>query len=113
MVLAAFVRLGKNVSLPFGDASPYDMILDEGKLVRIQGKTGVLKDDFVAFNTRSDCRKYAGLADLFAVYCPQNGKIYLVPIEEVGSGMAHLRLTPAKSKQQKKIHWAKDYEFGV
>jgi hypothetical protein len=49
---------------------------------------------------------------MFGVYSPNTGKVYLVPVSDVPSGGdVKLRLLKAKNNQQKKIHWAQDYEL--
>jgi PD-(D/E)XK endonuclease len=118
VILAALVRLGKHVLLPWGEER-YDLALDEGgKLVRIQCKTGHIRDGCVCFKTCiTDARRplgdggYAGQIDAFAVYCPQNETVYLVPIEAVRTTIsARLRLEPAKNGQTWNVRWARDFE---
>jgi hypothetical protein len=54
---------------------------------------------------------YRGQCDYFAVYCEEFDKIYLIPVDQVGTTGAVLRLTPRKNNQDKNILWAKDYEL--
>jgi hypothetical protein len=54
---------------------------------------------------------YQGQCDYFAVYSAVIGKVYLVPVDEVGTTRAHLRLEPSKNRQEKNVRWAKDYEL--
>ena len=90
MILAALVRMGKSVLIPWGEER-YDLALDEGgRLVRIQCKTGHVRDGCVCFKTSiTDARRplgdgeYAGQIDAFAVYCPQIERVYLIPIDEM------------------------------
>src|SRR5437660_8322604 len=87
VILAALAKLGKHVLIPWGEER-YDLALDAGgRLVRIQCKTGHIRDGCVCFKTSiTDARRplggggYAGQIDVFAVYCPQNETVYLVPI---------------------------------
>lgn len=118
-VLAALVQAGKQVLVPWG-AQRYDLVIDEGdRFRRIQVKCGWLKNGAICFNTASlayhiggGARSYAGEIDLFAVYCPQTGKVYLVPIEDVPTGrQASLRVAPTGNGQLRGIRWAKDYEL--
>ena len=52
VILPAPVRLGKRVLMPWGEER-YDLALDEGgTLVRIQCKTGHIRDGCVCFKTR-------------------------------------------------------------
>lgn len=120
-VLAAFVQAGYLVLLPFGTGCHYDFVVDDGvNLIRVQVKTGRLRKGCVLFATYSTNgskgssrrRLYKGLADLFGVYCPDNDKIYLVPVEDVPTE-GRLRLLSPRNNQRCKIRWASDYEFGV
>ena len=84
------VRLGKSVLIPWGERR-YDLMIDEGhRVVRIQCKTGILRNGCVVFKTcitdaRRQCAdgRDAGQIDAFAVYCPRTSGVYLVPIEAV------------------------------
>jgi hypothetical protein len=50
MVLAALVRAGYRVSIPFGENHRYDVIADDGaQLLRIQVKTGRLRGGAINF----------------------------------------------------------------
>ena len=50
--------------------------------------------------------------DAVAIYCPDNGGCYLVPIEDVrGRGNLHLRLAPARNHQEFAITYAEPYAF--
>lgn len=119
-VLATLVSAGFVVAIPFGVAK-YDLIIDGNDgLKRVQCKTGRLKNGAVSFNVYSVKRQsgggwstvcYQGEADLFGVYCPQNDKVYLVPVDDHVGSIA-LRIEPAKNGQ--KIKWrAEDYEVHV
>jgi hypothetical protein len=119
VVLAALVQAGKQVPIPWGE-SRYDLVIDEGgRFLRVQVKCGWLKHGAVCFNTASlayhiggGARPYSGEIDLFAVYCPQTGRVYLVPIEDVPTGrQASLRVDPSGNGQAKGIRWAREYEL--
>jgi hypothetical protein len=45
------------------------------------------------------------------VYCPDNGKCYLVPVGKVASMSGCLRVAPPRNGQKTRIHWAEDYEI--
>ncbi len=130
IILAKLVELGKEILLPWGDHRRYDIAYyessdasDVGKLIRVQCKVGWFYDDGagVEFSTmsvlvkpgRSHIRRgYRGEIEYFAVYCPDNGKIYFIPVEDVPDGSkARLRLKITKNNQQQGILWAKDYEL--
>ncbi|MBD0370706.1 MAG: hypothetical protein ICV60_07735 [Pyrinomonadaceae bacterium] len=115
-ILAAFIEAGYLVLLPFGDGHKYDLVVDDGRHIhRVQCKTGRVRKGCLMFNACSFSgnagtrRDYKGLADLFAVLNPATGKVYIVPVEEVGHTVASLRLDPPLSGQSKRIRWAKSY----
>jgi hypothetical protein len=114
-----FVNKLGTMHKPFGDNQRYDLVVDEeGVFKRIQCKTGRLKDGAISFNTCSSSyhrngqkHSYHGQIDYFGVYCPESRKCYLVPVEDVGTRQAKLRVEPAANSQEKNIHWAEDYEM--
>jgi hypothetical protein len=121
-IIAALTRRGKQLLLPIGDHLRYDLAIDdEGRLLRVQCKTGRLRNGVVSFlpcsiDSRSKrggcvCRSYRGEIELFGVYCPQNRKCYLVPVEDVPQFGCHLRIAPPRNGQKTRIHWAEDYEI--
>jgi PD-(D/E)XK endonuclease len=123
-VSAALVEAGKIVLNPYVHTPRYDLVIDDlGRFFRVQCKTGHLLRGAVYFSTQSlraakrgtEWRRiafdYQGQIEYFGVYCPDNGSVYLVPIEDTATKrMCALRITPAKNNQQKRIRWAKDYE---
>jgi hypothetical protein len=116
------VQMGYAVFLPVGHNHRYDLLLDVGdRFVRVQCKTGRLRDGVIRFNTVSTrCnrydtlrRGYDGEVDGFGVWCPQNGRGYYVPIEDIASGIATLRLARTANNQQRGVRWAADYELAM
>ncbi len=118
-ILASLLKMGKAVLLPFGENHRYDMVVEDGgKFVRIQCKTGRLRNGAVEFNTCSyhyhrgaKKKTYHGCADVFGVYCPDNGMSYLVPVDGVSDRMCRMRVDVPKNNQTKGIRLAKDYEI--
>jgi hypothetical protein len=118
-ILAALVEAGYTVSKPFGDGHKYDYIIDDGStLQRVQCKTGRLKRGCVEFNAYSVAgnsngkrQGYSNLADVFGVYCPDNGDVYLVPVPQVGVGPIFLRIDQTLNNQQKRVRWADEYRL--
>ncbi len=151
-VLNWLVQLGFEVLLPWADHLGYDMayymveehhnfaffVHREVRLVRIQVKTGRLTKDrtCIEFNTVSITanrrginlkKTYVGKAEFFAVYVPDNGKVYLVSVDEApkGSGMTlrfksaglvrgnHKKTycVPYEEINDPRFHWAEDYEI--
>lgn len=117
IVLAALLETGHRPLLPFGDGHPYDIALDsDGRLMRVQCKTGRLIKGAVCFPTSIWCRgnkyrSYRGDIDYFGVYCPDTKQVYLVPVGDVPDRSASLRVDPPANSQTKGIRWAIDYEI--
>lgn len=119
MVFAALLRAGKVVLHPFGDNQRYDLVIDEkGIFKRVQVKTGRIIRGAISFPTCSSyahrkrpSKDYKGQIELFGVYVPKMDKVYLVPVNVVGTRCALLRLEKPKNCQSKNIRWAKDYEL--
>lgn len=119
MILAVLLQAGKVVLQPFGDNQRYDLVIDdEGTFIRVQCKTGRVRDGVVRFNTCSSHHHrgkgwsdYRGQADVFGVYVPETSKVYLVPVEDVPLQRAHFRVDPARNGQEKGVRWGDKYEF--
>ena len=121
ILLSALVHLGKSVLIPWGEER-YDLAVDEGdRFVRIQCKTGFLRNGCVTFKTCiTDARRplgdggYAGQIDAFAVFCPQLWRGFLVPIGALTSPFwGYLRVDPPLNGQVRNIRWARDYEIPI
>jgi hypothetical protein len=122
MVIAALVSHGYLVSIPFGENHRYDVIADDGeRLLRIQIKTGRLRGGIINYACSSTHqhrrsgptanRPYFGQIEFLAVFCPGNGKVYLVPESELVATRAHLRVSPCLNRQLRNIRWAAEYEL--
>jgi hypothetical protein len=122
--MAALIRNGYRISLPFGENQRYDLIADDGeRLLRIQVKTGRLRNGSINFSCssmrRADrnrattwvTRPYTGEIDYLAVYCPQTKEVYLVPESELVSTCGHLRVDPTVNRQGKRIRWAAPFKL--
>ena len=119
-ILSELIRRGYSVLVPSGVNQRYDLVLDlGGRFVRAQCKTGRLHCGAVTFYTRSIRtntkqimkRGYRGDADLFLVYCPENRKVYAVPVMEAPGDRMHLRVSSALNGQARRVRWASDYEL--
>ena len=120
IVVAELIRRGYRVLLPFGTNQRYDLVLDlDGRFVRVQCKTGRLRDGVVRFRSESIRanshkvfrRPYTDEIEMFVVYCPGNERIYAIPIEDVSCGETALRVDPTANNQQKFVRWASQYEL--
>ena len=101
---------GRKVLLPFGDNTRYDLVVENyGRFTRIQCKTGRMRRGAVVFAVASSQyhrggkrQDYRGQADAFGVFCPDNEKIYIIPIEHLPLAReAKLRLTAPRNSQVK------------
>jgi hypothetical protein len=118
-IISCLLRAGKTVLKPFGDNLRYDLVLEEGdRFVRVQCKTGRLRSGAVTFPTCSTYahrghgrRDYRGQADVFAVYCPETDRCYLVPVDGVGSTICVLRVEKSRNGQTKNVRLAADFEL--
>lgn len=118
MVLGALVKRGFEVLVPFGEGQPYDLAVDLGgrDFLRVQCKRAWPMPGCLVFNCRSTDhgrgpQSYAGLADIFGVYFPQNDRVYLVPIDGVAAFEGRLRLQRPLNNQRRGIRFAQDYEI--
>jgi hypothetical protein len=122
--MLALRTAGRKVLVPFGENTRYDLVIDDGiRFVRIQCKTGRLRQGAIRFNTCSTYghhqrpgnarRGYHGEIDYFAIFCPDNGGVYLVPIGELRvKTQGALRVEPSGNSQTRKVRLAADYEVG-
>jgi len=118
-VIRELSRRGYSVSVPVGSNQRYDLIVDVGELLRVQCKTGRLRDGAIRFSTRSTRvnthgsfrRRYVGEVEFFAIYCPDTDGVYFVPIEEAGGSEGCLRVEPPRNRQERGIRWASRYEL--
>jgi hypothetical protein len=119
-ILAELVRRGYQVLIPFGTNQRYDLVFDlDGRFIRAQCKTGRLRKGCVLFNTQSVrtntrgwlTRGYNGEAEIFLIYCPENERIYAVPVEEAPASSGSLRVDETRNGQEEGIRWASDYEL--
>jgi PD-(D/E)XK endonuclease len=119
----AAIQAGLGVCLPLGDER-YDLILDlRPTLLRVQCKWAVFTKGVVQIRTRR-CRRgreglihryyEPGAIDVIAAYCNELDRCYLLPTDlSVGRAAVQLRVTPTLNNQQRRIHWAQDFEFGA
>jgi len=120
-VMASLLKAAEVVLFPFGDNQRYDLVLDrDGVFVRIQVKTGRLKNGAIGFNLCSSyahrgrgTRNYRGQCEFFGVFCPELDEVYLVPVEAVGTSWCSLRVAPLKGSNGREPLWAEDYRVRI
>lgn len=120
--ISAFIELGYECSIPYGNGAKYDFIVDyNGELLRIQCKSSVHpkrngKEDTQAFHfstvsqttntVKTVKHKYTTSdIDYFATYF--QGKVYIVPVEECSTSKT-LRFFPP-SNGNNNYNKAEDY----
>ena len=123
--MAALWDAGYAVSVPFGENTRYDLVIDDGqRLARVQCKTGRLRKGAIIFKTASTyahhrappqpSRHYRGQIEFFGVYCPETRGVYVIPIGDVGpSWQAMLRVEPPRNSQRKRVRFAANYQIGT
>jgi PD-(D/E)XK endonuclease len=118
-VILALRKRGYDVLLPLGENHRYDLAIDDGeKLARVQVKTGRVRGGVIRYNCSSchahrggTARPYFGQIEYLAVYCPETGKVYILPERELTATRAHLRLSAPRNNMRKTIRWARDFEL--
>lgn len=122
-VVAALLEHGYDVLVaPYGGKRRYDLVLDLGdRFVRVQAKTARLTKDggalvaattsFAGLGAARRRVAYRGQIDLFAIFSPDTGRVYLVPVDECPETQIQLRLTPPKNGQRAGVRYAADYEL--
>lgn len=117
IILAHLIRRSHVILMPFGNNQRYDMVVDlgNGNFIRGQCKTGVYRRGCVRFHPCSSgggkkC-DYRNQIEVFWVYCPELDKVYQVPVGDVGTRQALLRVDPPLGGATSGIRWAKDYEL--
>jgi hypothetical protein len=121
-IILALRSRGHTVYVPFGENTRADLIVDRNNdLRRVQCKTGRLRDGAIRFNTcssyahhpnpRNPRRDYLGQIDEFAVFCPETGGVYCVPIEDIPTTEhGSLRVLAPRNNQKKGVRFAAAYE---
>ena len=120
--MLAFVKLGYNVLIPYGDCERYDFVVDiKGNFYKIQVKTSRTEDEeksYIIFNTSSQTTKNGKQVhhsydkeqiDYFMT--TYNSQAYLVPVQETAAREKRLRFLPPKNGQTKGITFASEYEL--
>ena len=123
MIAADLIRRGYRIATPYGEDWNFDLILcrDGLTLERVQCKYSTSNGICVVVRCRSHSltngrvrttkRYTAAMIDWLAVYDPTTDRCYYVPSTELGDGMnvMHLRLTPARNNQRRRVRLASNY----
>jgi len=117
-VLYRLSLAGLPTFVPFGDGSAIDVValLPDDSMLRVQVKSGWVRNGVVLFNSHSTDhgsgeRDYVGVADVFAVFVPALDQVFVVPVEDCPKTKGWLRLEPTRNNQRLRIRMAEDYTF--
>lgn len=115
-VLCYLKRRGYSVALPFGENAPYDLIVESpsGRLYRLQVRWASWTNGVLPLRLRIVSKNYSKTIDqdridIFALW---DGKdAYFIPTAHTKGYRSnlHLRRTPPKNNQKKRIRMASDY----
>ncbi len=118
-VATALTNAGLAVFVPFFNAhSRIDLVYETSarEMRRVQCKSARLVKDVVQFYTCSHTggieREYVGDVDEFGVYCAGTRSVYVIPVSDVPTRYASLRLAPARNNQMRRVRWAEPYRLG-
>jgi hypothetical protein len=119
IVIAEFKKRAIPISIPFGDNERYDVVAEtpDGRLLKVQIKTGWMTDGKVRFHGKSQhtnasgnvYETYDGDVDFFLVYCHELERMYWIHEDEFRTQMS-LRVEEPKQVKPS-INWAEEYEF--
>lgn len=113
-VAAKFLEKGWYVSYPFGDDTPYDLIVDvDGSLMKVQVKHIIERNKTLTVKLVSNTGvTYKEKVDLIAIYEPKNEEVYLIDPKKFESDtIVTLRLEKSKNNQTKGIIMAENYKI--
>lgn len=121
LVTADLITRGFEILLPVSASSPYDMAIHKAnKFYKVQVKYRENHRGYIDFELRrsnssgkrrNHRRMLQNEVDLYAIFCPDTGKVYYINPKEVeGKLVVRLRLnTPTKFRLTKSVRYAKDY----
>ena len=108
---------GFPIYIPFDTSSRFDLLIEQdSKFKKIQIKTGRIKAGAIQFRnysvTSAGPKSYSKLdIDYYGVYCPDNERCYLIPVDICCNAVTSLRIEFPKNNAVSNIRWAKDFEI--
>lgn len=98
------------------------MIADDGQeLHRVQVKTGTMKDGVIRFECKTTYLNHDGEneyksytkdeIDSYAVWSPEMGEVYCIPVEDAGDSAMTLRVSEDIERVTSQTNWTKDYKL--
>lgn len=119
-VMVYLTRRGYQVSIPFGENCPYDLVAEssQGNVYRVQVRWSTWKKGLLSVRLRTISKNYSRTLDLkridvFAIFDGED--IYLIPTPDLAHCKAEftLRAEAPKNGQTAKITMASDYRGAV
>jgi PD-(D/E)XK endonuclease len=116
-VLQALVAADIDVLIPFGSGQSFDLAaVTPTAILRVQVKSGRLRNGCVMFNTASTDHgrgrlDYRGRADVLAVHVASISRVFMVPVDDCPGYVGVLRLDPPRNNQRRRVRFAEDYAF--
>ena len=117
-VLKALVGADLHVLVPFGGGCPFDLAVAtaDGQVLRLQVKSGRVREGCIRFNTCSTDHgrgrlDYRDRADLIAVYVEALDRVFIVPVEDCPSFAGVLRMTAPRNNQRRGVRFAEEHSF--
>lgn len=113
-VINEALRRGYNLSIPFQEGVPYDLILDDGEnLERVQIKYTESDGEVIQVHLTSDnnwqSKSYEGEVEYILCYDATTDEI--VKINDLDGNKKKIRIAPTKNNQEKGINWIEDYRW--
>jgi hypothetical protein len=118
--LRFFVNDGFQVSIPFGENAPYDMLVESptNLIYRVQVRYATRKNGVVKVSLRAVSKSYSrpldfSSIDTFAVFDGQD--VYGIPVQlaQEYKAVIQLRVEPTKNNQMKGVISAENYLNGL
>ena len=118
-VTARLLESGRNVLKPLGDNCRYDLVMEDVHgFHRVQVKSGYrdghgcikFATSSSSFHAGGKRMSYRGQIEFFACFDPETHAVYLVPVNDVGTAFASLRLEPTRNGQKRGCRMAEDYK---
>ena len=118
-VLHRLICADIGVLVPFGGGFSFDLgavAPPDGRVVRIQVKSGRVRNGCIRFNTYSTDhgagpQSYEGRADVIAVHVSQPDRVFMVPVDNCPLSEGYLRLDTPRNNQRRRVRLAADYTF--
>jgi hypothetical protein len=118
-VLHALASAGIHVLVPFGDGLAFDLAAvmpNDGSIVRIQVKSGRIRNGCVRFNTcgsdhGAGRQDYRGRADALAVHVNESGAVYMIAVDDCPAYTCQLGLGSPRNNQHIGVRLAENYSL--